>query len=153
LVTGSLGGSILGKHFDFTPRVREALLLHEQFDLRAGIDVSDGLALDLSRLAQESGCGAELDLNAIPVSDAAIELSERSAAGGSPLEHALTDGEDFELVLAVPRGDADRILAAQPLSIGIRCIGSFVESPGLWSVAPDGRRNALSPRGYEHSFT
>lgn len=153
LVTGSLGGSILNKHFDFTPRVREALQLHAQFDLRAGIDVSDGLALDVSRLAQESGCGAELDLNAIPVSDAAVELSERSVEGGSPLEHALGDGEDFELVLAASPGEADRILQIQPLAICIHRIGKFIEQPGLWSVSPDGHRSALSPRGYEHSFT
>ena len=58
IVTGSFGGSILGHQFDFEPRVREALLLHERYDLHAGIDVSDGLSLDLSRLAAASGCGA-----------------------------------------------------------------------------------------------
>ncbi|HEY1786267.1 MAG TPA: thiamine-phosphate kinase, partial [Pirellulales bacterium] len=57
LVTGSLGGSILGRHFDFEPRVAEALLLADRYQLHAGIDVSDGLSLDLSRLASESGCG------------------------------------------------------------------------------------------------
>src|SRR3954447_8134273 len=62
LVTGSLGGSLLGHMFDFTPRVREASLLHEQYPLHAGIDISDGLALDASRLAAESGCGATLFL-------------------------------------------------------------------------------------------
>src|SRR5436309_12077407 len=46
LVTGPLGGSILGKHLDFTPRVREALQLHAAADLHAMIDVSDGLAAD-----------------------------------------------------------------------------------------------------------
>jgi thiamine-monophosphate kinase len=48
LVTGTLGGSILGHAFDFTPRVREALLLHERYDLHAGMDISDGLSLDAS---------------------------------------------------------------------------------------------------------
>ena len=52
LVTGALGGSILGHMLDFTPRVREAMLLHDRYDLHAGIDISDGLALDASRLAQ-----------------------------------------------------------------------------------------------------
>ena len=45
LVTGSFGGSILGRHLDFEPRVREALDLHARYDLHAGIDVSDGLSL------------------------------------------------------------------------------------------------------------
>src|SRR6516164_5064801 len=54
-VTGPLGGSILGKHLDFTPRVREALALHAAVELHAMIDVSDGLAADLGHLCQESG--------------------------------------------------------------------------------------------------
>ena len=62
LVTGQLGGSLLGRHLDFEPRVREALLLKERYDLHAGIDISDGLAIDLARLADASGCGAVIDL-------------------------------------------------------------------------------------------
>ncbi len=81
LVTGSLGGSILGKHLDFEPRVAEALLLAERYELHAGIDVSDGLSLDLSRMAGESGCGAVLDLLQIPVAEAAHALTARDTAG------------------------------------------------------------------------
>ncbi len=61
VVTGSFGGSILGRHFDFEPRVREAIELHRRYELHAGIDVSDGLSLDLARLTAESGCGAQAD--------------------------------------------------------------------------------------------
>ena len=59
LATGRFGGSILGRHLQIEPRVREALLLHEKYQLHAGIDVSDGLALDTWRLAEASGTGAE----------------------------------------------------------------------------------------------
>ena len=69
LVTGSLGGSILRHHFNFTPRIREAILLHERYELHAGMDISDGLALDLSRLADESGCGAVIRTDQLPISD------------------------------------------------------------------------------------
>src|SRR5437588_759961 len=65
--TGALGGSILGKHVDFTPRVREALLLHQRADLHAMIDLSDGLAADLGHLCDESGVGAVLQAEAIPL--------------------------------------------------------------------------------------
>lgn len=153
LVTGSFGGSILGRHFDFMPRVREALLLHENFQLHAGIDVSDGLSLDLWRLAQESGCGAALDLAVIPISADAHSLTSQLADGTTALDHALGDGEDFELILAVPPDEADRILAAQPLAIPICRIGQFVPTPGLWSVARDGTQHPMSPRGYEHPLT
>ncbi len=153
LVTGSFGGSILGRHFDFTPRVRESRLLHEQFELRAGIDVSDGLSLDVARLAEESGCGAELDLSAIPVSPDAMKLSQQLADGISPLDHALGDGEDFELILAAAPDEAERIVQSQPLSVTVHRIGQFVPQRGLWSILRDGHRCPLTPRGYEHRLT
>jgi thiamine-monophosphate kinase len=133
--------------------VRESLYLQEHFELHAGIDVSDGLSLDVSRIAKESGCGAELRFSDIPIDPAAVKLSERASDGNSPLDHALGDGEDFELVLAAPPGEAERMTQTQPLSVPVRCIGRFVSEPGLWSILPDGQRRPLVPRGYEHPLT
>jgi thiamine-monophosphate kinase len=152
LVTGSFGGSILGRHFDFTPRVREAILLNEHYELHAGIDVSDGLSLDLFRLAEESRCGVLVDPEAIPVSAAAGELARAQADGLSPLDHALSDGEDFELLLAVPPAEAARLFADQPLSVPITMIGKCIVERGLWRHSPDGAREPLQVRGYEHTF-
>lgn len=121
LVTGTLGGSILGRHLEVEPRVAEALLLHERYTLHAGIDISDGLAIDASRLAKASGVGIALKLDAIPVSDAARHICRLD--GGDPLECALSDGEDFELLLAVPPETAREILNAQPLTIPITARG------------------------------
>lgn len=143
LVTGSLGGSIAGHHFDFAPRVREALLLHENFELHAGMDISDGLALDLSRLASESSCGAVIYSGEVPISAAARQLPDS-------LEHALSDGEDFELLLAAPSEVADEIVRAQPLACGVTCIGELVAEPGLWQQAAGGQRIPLEPRGWQH---
>src|SRR5438105_215385 len=56
LVTGPLGGSLLGKHLDFTPRVREAMQLQQCAQLHAMIDISDGLAADAYHLCEESNC-------------------------------------------------------------------------------------------------
>ncbi|MCG8448269.1 MAG: thiamine-phosphate kinase [Pirellulales bacterium] len=148
LVTGRLGGSILGRHLQVEPRIEEALLLHERYPLHAAIDVSDGLALDVSRLAAASRCGALLDTEAIPVAQAAEQLSQRD--GRTPLEHALGDGEDFELVLAVPQQAAEQMLAEQPLQISLTRIGEIIESPGLWQRNVAGERTALQPHGYEH---
>jgi thiamine-monophosphate kinase len=149
LVTGELGGSLAGRHASFTPRVREALLLHECYTLSAGIDLSDGLALDASRMARESGCGMALEMTAIPISTEARQMARQQPAR-SPLERALSDGEDFELLLAVPPDQADRLLADQPLKIPLVRIGQCVEQAGLWQRNPDGSLAALSPRGYEH---
>ena len=57
-VTGVLGGSLAGKHLQFTPRVREARTLAGMVDLHAMIDVSDGLSQDLNHICTESGVGA-----------------------------------------------------------------------------------------------
>src|SRR5205085_12612300 len=75
LVTGRFGGSILGRQFDFQPRVWEALWLAENATVHAAMDVSDGLSLDLARLCEASGCGALLDLTSIPIAAAANQLS------------------------------------------------------------------------------
>jgi thiamine-monophosphate kinase len=149
VVTGEFGGSILGKHLDFDPRVREALFLHEHYELHAGMDVSDGLSLDLARLAERSGCGAALDLAAVPVAKAAHELARLRGDGVSPLDHALSDGEDFELLLAVPPPTAAR-MAAESTGTPLTIVGRFVEQPGLWQLAPSGVLRPLAPRGYLH---
>jgi thiamine-monophosphate kinase len=153
LVTGSLGGSILGRHLDFEPRVDEALALHAQYELHAGIDISDGLSLDLAHLVQESRCGAVLRAAAIPIAADAHRLAERLADGSTPLDHALGDGEDFELILAVPPAEAARLLARQPLAVRLTEIGHFVATPGLWIEPAEGDRRPLTPRGWEHHLT
>lgn len=143
LVSGTLGGSIAGHHFDFTPRVREALLLAERYELRAGMDISDGLALDASRLAAASGCGAVLRLAALPISAAAKSLPQS-------VEHALSDGEDFELLLTAAPATAAQMIADQPLACGITCIGELTADAGLWQETTDGARLPLAASGWLH---
>lgn len=150
LVTGELGGSILAKHLDFEPRVNEALLLHEKYALHAGIDISDGLALDLSRICAESGCGAVVETAKVPISDDARRLAGQLNDGSTPLDHALSDGEDFELLLAVPPDDASRLVRDQPLPVRFTDIGQFVAERGLWQIDEPGQRKPLEPRGYLH---
>ena len=89
IVTGAFGGSILGRQFDFEPRVNEALLLNERYELHAGMDVSDGLAIDLSRLVRESGVGAIVETDRVPIHDDARRLAQPAqrrphAAGTCP---------------------------------------------------------------------
>jgi thiamine-monophosphate kinase len=148
LVTGHLGGSILGRHLRVEPRVHEAALLHQQYKLSAGMDISDGLALDAARLAAASGCGIAIKLDKIPMSSDAHRLGERS--GRPPVEHALGDGEDFELLLTAPAAVAEQMVHDQPLNIAITRIGQCTNEPGLWTFASDGRRIPLPPTGYQH---
>jgi thiamine-monophosphate kinase len=150
LVTGQFGGSRLGHQFDFQPRIEEALLLMKHYELHAGLDCSDGLVRDLARICQASGCGAEIDLEEVPVAESAVKWSAQQADGISPLEHALHDGEDFELILAAPTETASRIAADVPLTVPLTQIGRFTAERGLWQIDQDGQRSTLSAQGWEH---
>jgi thiamine-monophosphate kinase len=147
MVTGPLGGSIQGKHLDFTPRVREALALHAAVPLHAMIDISDGLAADVHHLCEESRCGAVLRAESIPITPEAQAMND----GRSALEHALADGEDFELAFAVSPEDGRRLLLSQPVSsVTVAQIGEFVQSGLL--LEEKGTRRALEPTGYVHEL-
>jgi thiamine-monophosphate kinase len=153
LVTGKLGGSILGHMLDFTPRVREAVTLHSRYELHAAIDISDGVALDTSRLADASGCGAMLFVDRIPVSPDAVKLAQQECATDVPtaaLQHALSDGQDFELLLAVPPQVGEAILRDKPVDCDVSHVGELIAERGLWQRNAAGQRQPLEPRGWLH---
>src|SRR3954453_10915119 len=153
MVTGSLGGSILGHMFDFTPRVREAALLHEHYQLTAGIDISDGLALDASRLAEESNCGAVIYIDQVPIAAAAGDLAESEGAAdvsSAALQHALGDGQDFELLFAVSPSQGQAILRDNPLQCGITHVGELIAERGLWQQSARSERSGLAATGWRH---
>ena len=145
-VTGALGGSILGKHLRFTPRVREGLALNRRFNLHAMIDISDGLATDLGHLCDESGVGAVIEEDLLPISPAARRLARRD--GRSPLDHALTDGEDYELLFAVPKKEGPRLSRSGK---GI-LIGEMISKRGTYLKDPGGDLRKLLPEGWDHGF-
>jgi thiamine-monophosphate kinase len=98
------------------------------------IDVSDGLALDLHRLAEASGVGFELD--EVPV------------AHGATMEEALGGGEDYELLIAADEAGAPALLdlfAAGGLRAPIR-IGAFAEDPDVHSL----RGRPVERLGWQH---
>ncbi len=97
-VTGRLGGSLQsGRHLDFEPRLEEACWLAEQRCVSAMMDVSDGLGADVPRMARASGCGVEVDPARVPCNP------------GCGVREAFNDGEDFELLLAVPAAKAEAL--------------------------------------------
>jgi thiamine-monophosphate kinase len=149
MTTGSFGGSIAGKHLDFTPRIAEALALHQAAALHAMIDVSDGLAADLAHILEESRVGALLDESAIPVSPAAAAARD----GKSPLEHALGDGEDFELLFTVAPADGLALLRRPPCVLPLSHIGEITAGPGCSLKARDGMIRPLPALGWKHGFS
>jgi len=148
-VTGSLGGSALGKHLAFEPRVREGLWLREQGFAAAMIDLSDGLGSDLRRLCAMSGTGASIRAAAVPVDPAALRIDD--ARGG--LAHALEDGEDFELLFCVGARAQKRFEKAWREEQSLACvqIGIMTERQGLVEIEDgNGQRRTLAETGYEH---
>ncbi|MHC4982156.1 MAG: thiamine-phosphate kinase [Planctomycetota bacterium] len=145
-VTGEFGGSWLtDRHITFSPRVREARQLAASCSLHAMIDVSDGLALDLSRLCKASGVGAEVVADQVPV-------HPEAAAGRKidPLRAALGDGEDYELLFALSAQQAEELLAAKELAVRVSRIATIIETTALTLILPDGNREQLKPEGWEH---
>lgn len=146
-VTGSLGGSLTsGRHLTFAPRVKEALALHAAVDLHAMIDISDGLLADLGHVCDESGVGMMLLADLIPINDSV----RRDSDDLSPLERALTDGEDFEIAFCVSKADAARLRTSS--SPKVYEIGEATAEPGLTVVGAGGRTLDFSRHGWEHRW-
>ena len=123
--------------------------MHQVAPIHAMIDLSDGLSSDLGHILTESGgLGAVLDEPAIPIHRDAHDASQRD--GTSALDHALNDGEDFELCLVVPAHDAGRLLAAPPAPAALHRIGTVIESPGLRLHTSGGVERPIAPRGFDH---
>ena len=148
-VTGSLGGSRFGKHMHFTPRLPEGQWLRDYAS--AMIDISDGLATDLRHLTTASTCGATLEISQIPISNDAQQMTNDI----SPLEHALTDGEDFELLFTVPAPKAAALLAAWPFpQTPVTRIGTITAPPNQIQLRdPQGKPSNLEIKGFEHFTT
>ncbi len=148
-VTGSLGGSLYsGRHLTFQPRVQQAIQLNQSLQLGAMMDLSDGLSSDLNHICDESNVGATVQLDSIPCSDAAVAASRQD--GRLAVDHALNDGEDFELLFTVRPEDQER-LSGLDLGLPLTIIGRITE-PGHGRVLVDGHghRSILSAGGYEH---
>ncbi|MBI4567435.1 MAG: thiamine-monophosphate kinase [Planctomycetes bacterium] len=146
-VTGALGGSILGRHLRFTPRVHFARALAARYRVGAMIDVSDGFLRDLGHLARESGVAAHVDLATLPVSRDARRLARMT--GRAPLDHALADGEDHELIFTLPPGEAKRFAADRRLARAATLVGDIRAGRGLFSKTPRGPE-PLREQGYDH---
>ena len=118
-VTGNLGGSLQGKHLDFIPRIEQTQWLVSTFKPTAMMDISDGLAKDLPRLATASGCGSIIDPGALPLSP------------GCTPQQGISDGEDFEILFTIEPARAADLLAewtARFPDLAITCIGEITDA-------------------------
>jgi thiamine-monophosphate kinase len=139
-VTGPLGGSILGRHMTFEPRIKLARALAKDFKLHAMMDLSDGLGRDLRHICRASGSGARLTLRDIPIHP---DVSRRANDQESCI-HAITDGEDYELLIISP----------DDLPPPCILIGGITDSPGLTLETDnaDVTMDWSELGGWEHQF-
>jgi thiamine-monophosphate kinase len=147
-VTDPMSAQILRDRFLFpTPRCDIGVALRGLAS--ACIDVSDGLGGDLEKLCVASGCGAELDAAALPVSDALLAAVGRESAR----EYALTGGEDYELLFSVPLARLGAMTNAVARGLGpLTRIGSLVAGKGVRVFARGGVMQ-FSGSGFDHFAT
>jgi len=139
-VTGSIGGSIKDRHFNFNPRLEEARFLVKNFKINSMIDVSDGLLADLGHILEESGKGAVIYEKTVPVS--------KDAAG---FDSAVRDGEDFELIFTLPRRQAARLENIWPFKTRLSRIGGIRSSRYGFSLErKSGKSKKIKPAGFTH---
>lgn len=158
-VTGELGGSAAGlrlmqlrtmptaeelalvrRHLRPTARVGEGGVL-ARYGATAMMDVSDGLAIDLGRLARSSGVSARVSIDDVPV------------AAGATTDDALGGGEDYELLATLPDAeavDAARAELRDAFGVPLTEIGRIVDGSGLAAIDHDGRERPLEPTGWDH---
>ena len=134
---------LLRAFLDPVPRVRLGRELARKRLASAMIDTSDGLSVDLLHLCEESGCGADIDLRALPIAP------ELRAAARRPEDLALHGGEDYQLLFAVPPGRLAEVLKMKTRH-GLFKLGIFRPGSGLTLVGVGGKKRRLEPRGFEH---
>ncbi|MGH2595946.1 MAG: thiamine-phosphate kinase, partial [Actinomycetota bacterium] len=159
VVTGELGGSAAGfrltglrtmpteaqralirRHTRPTARVGEGEVLAGQ-GATAMMDISDGLALDLTRLCRASGVAATIAIADVPVADLAT------------LEEALGGGEDYELLATMPNEAAIEAARAElkgTFGVPLSVIGTILEGAGVTAVDADDTERPLEPIGWDH---
>ena len=140
-----MSAQILRDRFLFpTPRCEVGIALRGLAS--ACIDISDGLGGDLEKLCAASGCGAEIDAAALPVSDALVTAVGPELAR----EYALTGGEDYELLFTVPLARLGAMTSAMALGLGpVTRIGTLVSESGV-RVSARGGVTQFSGAGFDH---
>lgn len=151
-VTGSLGGSMAGKHLCFEPRIDEAIWLRDCCRVSAMIDLSDGIGKDLFHIARSSTAGFVVYAESIPLSGQ-IQRDHGDDVR-TAVSHALYDGEDYELLFTVSETEKTmkQVCAAFTDKFGIACtvIGECTSTDSVELYENGKSYTRLKPGGFEH---
>jgi len=148
-VPAALRERMISAHLRPNPRVREAEMLAASLGIGAMLDISDGLAGDLGHLCRESGVGAEIWPERIPIDPDLPLLAE--LLGQSVGDFSLFGGEDYELLLAVPPTAVAKLPElAERLKLPLTVIGQCTAAAGVIELVEGNRRRVLERGGYDH---
>ncbi|HFK4479172.1 TPA: thiamine-phosphate kinase [Citrobacter sedlakii] len=139
---------LLKRHLRPTPRILQGQALRDKAS--AAIDLSDGLISDLGHIVKASACGARIDIETLPFSEAVKRHVESEQA----LRWALSGGEDYELCFTVPelnRGALD--VALGHLGVPFTCIGQMSADVEGICFTRDGEPVTFDWKGYDHFAT
>jgi thiamine-monophosphate kinase len=131
------------------PEPRNALAAAIREHASAAMDVSDGLAGDLTKLCAASGVSAVIDAPRIPTSAAAADLLARGVVG---IEALIAGGDDYEVLCAVPDAACAAFAdAARPVGVALTSIGTIVAAAGpVRFLDARGRDMVLARLSYSH---
>jgi thiamine-monophosphate kinase len=148
-VPAALLAGVTAAHLRPQPRVAEARWLAGAGGLSAMMDLSDGLATDLTRLAAESAVGAIVHVQRLPVAPGTRAVAE--ALARDPLAWATGGGEDYELLVVCERGAFDRLRAglAQVVGTELTAVGETTAGRGVRWLDASGRDVTVAA-GFEH---
>ena len=147
-IASEWGRGLVAAHQRPVARVGEARTLAAA-GASAMMDVSDGLALDLSRMCAESGVGARLETDALPVSPWLAQAA--GALDLDPLRLALTGGEDYELLATLPGSSVKEAAATlrERFGVALTDVGE-ITAAGMMAVGADGTETPLVAEGWDH---
>ncbi len=138
------------KHLDPRARIEAGRALARRRLASAMIDISDGVALDLTRICRSSGKGAIIELEDFPISDEMNRYRE-AAKNSSWIDLALSGGEDYELLFTSPEPNRNKIASlAKSLGLRITAIGRMTNGRGIKVLGKDKRPYRLKRAGFEH---
>jgi len=158
VVSGTIGGAahalemlqagkpVTEQHLLDRPQPRVSLGQCLAGKASACIDISDGLLADLGHVLRASACGASIEIEKLPQTDALAALEDERR-----WNYQLSGGDDYELLFTLPCQHKDWLETwRQQLDIRLSVIGEIESAEGVRCVAKDGSHYHPPGIGFEH---